>query len=69
MSERALAKVTGEAVRLLPIFKVMQKAAEELPLSIRIQINNVVEEYDLLRHRLQHEALRRAIYGPARDKP
>ena len=63
MSERALAKLTGAAKRVADDVRTMQADSRDLPLPIIIQVNNVMEDLDLLRHRLHEETIRRVV-GP-----
>jgi hypothetical protein len=53
--DRALAKLTGAAVRASDELTDVRTIARALPLPIRIQLHNVIEELDLLRFHL-HEA-------------
>jgi hypothetical protein len=52
--DRALAKVTGAAARADKCLVDVRWTVEALPLPIRIQFHNVIEELDLLRFHL-HE--------------
>jgi hypothetical protein len=53
--ERALSKLTAEAARTAADLSALRRTAEVLPMPIRIQLNNAIEELDLLRFHL-HEA-------------
>ncbi len=59
--ERALAKVTGAAVRTTDELTSVRSVAQALPQPIRIQLNNAIEELDLLRHYLHEATLLRVI--------
>jgi len=61
---RALARLTGEAARLEDTIKAMQRLAGVLSLTIRIEVNNLMEVNDLLRHKLHAETLSRVIHHP-----
>jgi hypothetical protein len=65
--DRALAKVTGAAVRAADELGNVRNTARALPLPIRIQLNNAIEELDLLRFRLHEATLMRVI--SASDSP
>jgi hypothetical protein len=54
---RALAKLTKEASRAGKDLAALRDDAEELPMLIRIQLNNAIEEIDLLSHYLHEETL------------
>jgi hypothetical protein len=58
---RALAKLTKEAARTGRDLASLRDDAEVLPLEIRIQLNNAIEEIDLLCHYLHEETLTRAV--------
>lgn len=58
---RALAKLTKEASRLGKELAARRGDAEVLPMAIRIQLNNVIEELDLLSYRLHEETLMRVV--------
>lgn len=67
--ERALAKVTGAAVRASDELASVRGVAQALPLPIRIQLNNAIEELDLLRHRLHEATLMRVIAAADTPQP
>jgi hypothetical protein len=62
--QRALARVTGRAARLNDEIRDMQREAEPLALTLRIEVNNLMEVNDLLRHKLHEATLARVIHGP-----
>jgi hypothetical protein len=55
--QRALAKVTAEAARSANDLADLRKVAVVLPMPIRVQLNNAIEELDLLRHLLHERTL------------
>jgi hypothetical protein len=59
--ERALAKATAEAARSAKDLAELRKAAVALPMPIRVQPNNAIEELDLLRHLLHERTLLRVV--------
>ena len=59
--QRALTKLTAEAARSANDLAEMRKAAVALPLPIRVQLNNAIEELDLLRHLLHERTLLRVV--------
>ena len=60
--ERALAKLTGSAATAAAELSAtsVRNLAEALPMPIRIQLNNAIEEVDLLRFIL-HEATKSSL--------
>jgi hypothetical protein len=62
--QRALALLAGRARDLSDRIAAMQTLAAELPLTIQIEVNNLDEVNDLLRHKLHEEVLRRVIEPP-----
>jgi hypothetical protein len=58
---RALAKLTKEAARTGRDLASLRDDAEVLPMGIRIQLNNAIEEIDLLCHYLHEQALMRVV--------
>ena len=58
---RALAKITKEAARAGRELASLRDDAEVLPMEIRIQLNNAIEEIDLLSYRLHEETLVRVV--------
>jgi hypothetical protein len=58
---RALAKPTKEAARTGRDLASLRDDAEVLPMEIRIQLNNAIEEIDLLCHHLHEETLMRVV--------
>lgn len=60
--ERALAKLCARAVEIDGITRVMRAAMSDLPLPIQVEVNNIQECVDLLRHKLREETLRRVVY-------
>ena len=58
---RALAKLTKEAARTDRELASLRDDAEVLPMEIRIQLNNAIEETDLLCHYLHEETLMRVV--------
>jgi hypothetical protein len=58
---RALAKLTQEAARTGRDLASLRDDAEVLPMEIRIQLNNAIEEIDLLRHYLHEETVMRVV--------
>jgi hypothetical protein len=61
LATRALAKVTKEAARAGRDLASLRDDAEVLPMEIRIQLNNAIEEIDLLGHFLHEETLIRVV--------
>jgi hypothetical protein len=59
--DRAFAMVTGAAVRADKLLADVRWTAEELPLPIRIQFNNAIEELDLLCFHLHELKLFRVV--------
>jgi hypothetical protein len=60
---RALARLTGDAVRLADTIKAMQRIAAALPLTIQLEVNNLQEVTDLLRFKLHEETLAGVIHA------
>jgi hypothetical protein len=58
---RALAKLTKEAARAGRELASLRDDAEVLPMQIRIQLNNAIEEIDLLCHCLHEGTLLRVV--------
>ena len=58
---RALAKLTKEAARTDRELASLRDDAEVLPMEIRIQLNNAIEEIDLLCHYLHEQTLMRVV--------
>ena len=58
---RALAKLTKEAARAGRELASLRDDAEVLPMQIRIQLNNAIEEIDLLCHYLHEQTLMRVV--------
>ena len=58
---RALAKLTKEAARTDRELASLRDDAEVLPMEIRIQLNNAIEEIDLLCHYLHEETVIRVV--------
>ena len=58
---RALAKLTQEAARTGRDLASLRDDAEVLPMEIRIQLNNAIEEIDLLCHYLHEETVMRVV--------
>jgi hypothetical protein len=58
---RALARITKQAARAGRELASLRDDAEVLPLDIRIQLNNAIEEIDLLSYRLHEETLMRVV--------
>jgi hypothetical protein len=54
---RTLAKLTKEAARTGRELASLRDDAEVLPMEIRIQLNNAIEEIDLLCHYLHEQTL------------
>jgi hypothetical protein len=61
VTARALAKLTKEAARCGRYLAALRGDAEVLPMQIRIQLNNAIEEIDLLCHYLHEETLMRVV--------
>ena len=61
LEQRALAKVIAEAARSANDLADLRKVAVALPLPIRVQLNNALEELDLLRHLLHERTLLRVV--------
>lgn len=59
--DRALAKLTAEAARSANDLAALRHVAVVLPMEIRVQLNNAIEEVDLLRHRLHEGTLLRVV--------
>jgi hypothetical protein len=64
-SQRALALIAGHASRLSDAVMKLQDLAADLPLEIRLEVNNLDEVLDLLRYKIREETLRRALGSPA----
>jgi hypothetical protein len=58
---RALAKITKEAARAGRELASLRNDAEVLPMGIRVQLNNAIEEIDLLCHCLHEETIMRVV--------
>jgi hypothetical protein len=58
---RALAKLAKEAARAGRDLARLRDDAEVLPMEIRRQLNNAIEEIDLLSYRLHEETLMRVV--------
>jgi hypothetical protein len=58
---RSLAKITKEAARSGRDLADLRDDAEVLPMQIRIQLNNAIEEIDLLCHFLHEATLMRVV--------
>jgi hypothetical protein len=58
---RALAKLTKEAARAGRELASLRDDAEVLPMEIRIQLNNAIEEIDLLCFVLHEQTLMRVV--------
>jgi hypothetical protein len=58
---RALAKLTAVAARTASELADARRIAAVLPLEIRIQLNNAIEELDLLRFHLHEATLMHAV--------
>jgi hypothetical protein len=58
---RALARITKRAALAGKELASLRDYAEVLPLNIRIQLNNAIEEIDLLSYRLHEETLMRIV--------
>lgn len=60
---RAIALLSARAMRIVDDIKAMRALATPLPLPIRVEVANLQEVLDLLRHKLREETLRRVIHG------
>ena len=58
---RALANLSKEAARTGRDLASLRDDAEVLPMEIRIQLNNAIEEIDLLCHYLHEQTLMRVV--------
>jgi hypothetical protein len=58
---RALARITKRAALAGKELASLRDDAEVLPLDIRIQLNNAIEEIDLLSYRLHEATLMRVV--------
>lgn len=62
-SDRAIARLTTLAGGMQRHMRAAQAVAPDLPVEIRIEVNNIQECLDLLRHKLRLETLSRMV-GP-----
>jgi hypothetical protein len=58
---RALARMTKQAACAGKELAALREDVEVLPVDIRIQLNNAIEEIDLLSYRLHEETLMRVV--------
>lgn len=61
-SQRALATLVSRGTFLDSQIRAMRALAADLPLTIRIEINNLQEVLDLLRHKFREETLRGVLH-------
>jgi len=54
--ERALALLSARAILLDDEVEVMRAHAAWLPISIQVEVNNLHETLDLLRHKIREQA-------------
>lgn len=64
MPDRALALLAGRAVRFSADVRSMRDLASVLPMEIRIEVNNLQEVLDLLRHKIREATLCKIIHSP-----